>query len=261
MSNFKDKMIDATGEAAGAAVAAGVGLVVAGPAGAIFGATLGSVINSISSDVLSRLLSKKEKERIDQVNKFAVKKIEENVDAGKTLREDEFFKGTVDDRSTAEEIYEGVLLASQKEYEERKIEFLGRLFGNIAFDSNITRPIANALVKEASDLTYQQLKIIKAVGALHLAAKNGLDARRVNDSNELFGITNISIASDIVELYHKTIIHSSSVILDVTSINPAELTLVGRGALLFNLMELEKTEIDDVETEVMNFLTNALPIE
>ena len=55
----------------------------------------------------------------------------------------------------------------------------------------------------------------------------------------------MSIATDIPTLYHKTLVHSSSVILDAANINPALLSLVGHGELLFRLMELEITEIDD----------------
>mgnify|MGYP007101914403 CR=1 FL=1 len=258
MENIKDKITNAVGEAVGAAAATGIGMAAAGPAGAVAGATIGSIISSIGSDILSRLLSKREKERIDRVNNATIKKIEENRKAGKTLRDDGFFSNSIDDRSSAEEIYEGILLASQKEYEERKIELLGRLFANIAYDSNISRPIANALIKEASELTYRQLMIIKDVGILQIAAATGLDSRRQNNSGEVSGLTNVSIASDIVTLYHKTLVQSSSVILDAANINPAVLTLVGNGALLFDLMELQRTEIDDSEKEIMEFLTKSL---
>lgn len=75
--------------------------------------------------------------------------------------------------------------------------------------------------------------------------------------NEVSGLMNVSIASDIVILYHKTLIHSSTIILDAANINPSLLTLIGRGALLFQLMELDKTEIDDIETEAIQFLTKS----
>ena len=67
---------------------------------------------------------------------------------------------------------------------------------------------------------------------------------------------NVAIASDIVSLYHRTLVHSSSVILDAANINPSLLTLVGKGVLLFYLMELDKTEKDDIEVDIMQFLTN-----
>lgn len=255
MSDIKDKISNATGEAAGAAVAAGIGIAVPGPAGAIIGATIGSIISGIGSDVLSRILSKKEKERIVRVNDITIKTIEENIRAGKNLRNDEFFSNHIDERSTAEEVYEGVLLASQREYEEQKIMLLGRLYANIAFDSSVTRPIANALIKAASELTFQQLMIIKEVGILQISANIGLDPRRKNYSGIVCGLTNVAIASDILNLYHKTFIQSSNVIFDAANIIPQKLSLVGNGALLFNLMELQKTDINDCEKDIIDFLT------
>lgn len=147
------------------------------------------------------------------------------------------------------------MIASQKEYEERKIVLLGRLYANIAYDSTITRSIANALIKEASELTYRQLMIIKHIGICQFAATKGLDPRKNNNSGRVNGLTNVSIASDITTLYHKTILHSSEVIFDAANINPAMLSLVGHGALLFTLMELDKTEIDYSEKEIVDFLT------
>lgn len=257
MGDLKKKLPDIAGEAAGAAVSAGIGMSVAGPVGAIVGASIGAVISSISADFFSRLLSQKEKERIDQVNKVAVAKIKENEKAGKILRGEEFFSNATNDRSTAEEIYEGVLIAAQKEYEEKKILLLGRLYANIAFDSSITRPIANALIKEASDLTYQQLKIIKVVGLLAVPASQGVDPRRKNTSNSVSGMTNVAIATDILTLYHKTMVHSSSVIFDAAGVDPSLLTLVGHGVSLFKLMELEKSEVDNIEIDIVRFLTSS----
>lgn len=255
MGDIKEKLTDAAGEAVGAAVATGIGMAVAGPAGAIIGATIGSVLGDVSSDILTRVLSKKEKERIVRVNDVTKKKIEENIKSGKSLRNDDFFSNSIDDRSTGEEIYEGVLIASQREYEERKILLFGRLYANIAFDSNITRPIANALIKEASELTYRQLMIIKDVGILQIKSARGLDPRKKNHYGEVRGLTNVSIATDILTLYHKTLIHSSTVILDAANINPALLSLVGNGTMLFNLMELQKTEVDVCEKDILDFLT------
>lgn len=255
MGDIKGKLANAIGASTGEAVAVGIGIAVAGPVGAIIGAGIGSVISDISNDVLSRYLSKKEKDRIVLVKDVTTEKIEENIKAGKILRNDDFFSNNINNRSTAEEIYEGVLLASQKEYEEQKVLLLGRLFANIAFDSTITRPIANALVKEASELTYRQLMIIKDIGILQITAVNGLDARRVNKSEVVCGLSNVSIATDILILYHKTLVHSSSIILDAANINPSLLSLVGNGALLFKLMELDKTEINESEKDILDFLT------
>ena len=95
---------------------------------------------------------------------------------------------------------------------------------------------------------------LRPPGAANCTAK-GIDPRRNDDSGFVRGLTNVSIASDITTLYHKTLVHSSSVIFDAANINPALLSLVGNGALLFKLMELERTEIDDSEKDILGFLT------
>lgn len=252
MDKKRYEIMGIVGDTVGAAITAGIGCAIAGPGGAI----LGTVLGSIGGDVLSRLLSKKEKERVDRACSAAASKIEENEKCGRHLRDDDFFENVDNDRSTAEEVYEGILLAAQKEYEEKKIELLGCLFANIAYDSSITRSIANGLIKEASELSYQQLKIIKAVGVLQQSAALGDDLRRDNTTMEVRGLINVTIASDILILYHKSLVHSSEAILDAAGIKPSRLSLVGRGAHLFNLMELSKVENDDVEKAVMDFLTS-----
>ena len=44
----------------------------------------------------------------------------------KKLRNDNFFKN-IDEYSSAEEILEGTLLVAQKEYEERKLQYIANL--------------------------------------------------------------------------------------------------------------------------------------
>jgi hypothetical protein len=47
-------------------------------------------------------------------------------------------------------------MAAQREFEERKIIFLGNLVANIAFDDSITRPLANQLIS----ISYRQMCIM-----------------------------------------------------------------------------------------------------
>lgn len=148
---------EVSGSAAGAAVGAVIGSAVAGPVGAIGGAVTGNIVERIFSwagnEISNRLLSKQEEKRITNVMDLAKKKIENNFADNKKLRDDDFFD-QVNDRSTAEEILEGTLLVAQKEYEERKLPYIANLYANIAFDKNISREMADTLIKISSDLTY-----------------------------------------------------------------------------------------------------------
>ena len=157
---IKQSIIEGAIETSGEVISAGIGVAVAGPPGAIGGAAIGALVSHVGNELLRGILSKKETERVDQVIDSIKNTIKDNENAGKIIREDGFFLNDID-RSSAEEICEGILISAQKEYEEKKINLLGRLYANIAYDKQVTREIANALIKQANSLTYQELKVIK----------------------------------------------------------------------------------------------------
>lgn len=240
----KDVINDLSATVAGTAVETGIAAVVPGIGGVLGGAAIGSVVGKVfeyaGKEILNRFLSKREEHRITNVMDLAKKKIDENIKNNKKLREDDFFEN-VDNRSSAEEILEGTLMVAQKEYEERKLPYMANLYANIAFDDTITREIADRLIKISSDLTYRQLMILSAIGFAQISGIHGKTEtyRSVSDLN------NVSIASEIFDLYRKSLVFSSEVILDTAGINPSKLTLGGYGALLYNLMELPKFPLPD----------------
>lgn len=245
---------EVSGSVAGAAVGAGIGCVVAGPAGVIGGVVAGNIVERVflwaGSEISNRLLSKQEEKRITNVMELAKAKIERNLADDKKIRDDDFFD-QVSDRSTAEEILEGTLLVAQKEYEERKLPYVANLYANIAFDKSISREMADKLIKIASDLTYRQLMIL---GIVAYAQIKGI-TRKKESYKEVNGLNNVSIASEIFDLYRKSLIFSSEVILDAGGINPSKLILGGYGALLYNLMELSKVPVSGASMlDIMLFL-------
>lgn len=264
-----DTVFEATTEASagaiGAAVGAAIGGAVAGPAGTIGGAAVGDAIGAVfkdlASDVKRRYLSKKEGVRIDRALRLTKEKIDANFCSGKALRDDGFFESGVDERSTAEEIFEGVLIASQREYEEKKLPLMAKLYANIAFDATVSRPTANRLLKLASDLTYRQLVIVKVVGTLQMMASHSdllplLDLRRGDIYGQIEGIDNIGIASDVFDLLRRNVLFSRQVVFDPAGINPSQLYLGGYGALLFDLMELFEEDTENEEfVDTYCFLT------
>lgn len=243
-----------SGSAAGAAVGAGIGSAVAGPVGAIGGAVAGNIVEKIfswaGSEISNRLLSRQEEKRITSVMDLAKKKIEKNFKDNKKLRDDDFFN-EVNDRSTAEEILEGTLIVTQKEYEERKLPYIANLYANIAFDKSISREMADTLIKVSSNLTYRQLMILSAV---EFSQITGIEGKK-ESYKEVRGLNNVSVASEIFDLYRKSLIFSSEVILDAGGINPSKLVLGGYGTLIYNLMELPKFPLpDQCMIDAMKFL-------
>lgn len=249
-----DNVSDVAGLAVGAAAGAGLGTAMAGPVGAVGGALAGDAIEKVfkwaGNEISKRILSKREEKRISDVMTVAKEKIKSNFEENKILRADDFFS-ELDNRTSAEEILEGTLIVAQKEYEERKIKYIANLYANIAFDESISREIADRLIKISSELTYRQLMILCAVGFVQI----GKVPLKQDTYGEVSGLNDVSIASDIFDLYRKSLIFSSEAMWDAAGINPSALTLGGYGALLYNLMELPRIPLADKDCiDILIFL-------
>lgn len=253
------------GTVTGSVVGAAIGTVIAGPLGAAGGAIAGGIIEKVfrwaGEEISERLLSKRENMRVKTVLDQAQEKIEKNFSDNKMLRDDKFFNEGIDDRSTAEEILEGTLLVAQKEYEEKKLIYLANLYANIAFDKTINCQMADRLLKIVSELTYRQLMILKVIGFFQ--TNPIAPARRTTAFNKISGLNNVSLASDIFDLYQRSVLFSNNAILDAAGINPSVLSIGGYGALLYNLMELANIPNDELTFEIITFLVdvkNVTPI-
>lgn len=261
MRNKEEKFIDTATDlgssAAGAAVGSGIGAVIAGPAGVIGGAIVGTAIEkaiqALGTDIKERCLSKSENRKIGTVYEHAKDKIDDALKSGKKLREDDFFDETIDGRSSSEEILESTLFAAQRESEEKKLPYLANLYANINFDKTIDRAMANQLIKIAEDLTYRQLVILHVMGA-YQACPNLMPKRKETAFDGIYGYKNISIASEIFDLYRKSLLFSKEAMLDAAGINPSTLEIGGNGVLLFNLMELSTIEQDRLWQDIVDFL-------
>lgn len=159
-----ESLIETGSEIAGSTTGAAVGFLLGGPLGSMAGAVTGPLLSktfkSIGSEIKTRKLSEREEIRIGAAFTFALNRIEERLNDGDEIREDGFLEPTHNNRAKFEEILEGVLLASQDEYEEKKLPFLGNLLANFAFESHIDGNRANVLLRIANTLTYRQLCII-----------------------------------------------------------------------------------------------------
>lgn len=265
-NTVKEKLIDATAEyggaAAGAAIGAGIGTAVAGPAGAVGGSILGTAIEKAfvwaGKEIKERCLSTAENKKIGTVYDAAKQSINEKLNSGMLLRTDDFFCAEIGDRSSAEEILEGTLFAAQRENEEKKLLYLSNLYANINFDDTVSRPMANQLVKIASNISYRQLVILSVIGKNHYGILNVPLRDTAFRGFEDFG--DMSIAAEIFDLYRMSLIISSSAILDAASFVPSLLVLNGMGQLLYSHMELFNIPQDDTTQTVIDFLSNDAPI-
>jgi hypothetical protein len=231
----------ATGEIAGAAAGAATPVAVRGLA---WGAR----------EFRERVLGQREAVRV--VNAIAVAKarIDERLAAGDAPRSDGFFDDGEANRSDAEELLEGVLLAAQREYEERKVRCYGNLYGNIAFEPAIDRVTANSLLREADDLSYTQIQLLALV-----ARKDVIPLPQASDGSSgsvAWSAASIRHALEEIGYAQRELVGPKpqpGVRLPTNIGVPADLELRPRGQALYVLMEL-----DQLSTEELRPLAEAL---
>lgn len=114
-------------------------------------------------EVLRRSLSRREQARVGGAFHAAAEALRERQDAGDRIRGDNFFRHD-DGRSDADEMFEGVLLAAQRSYEERKVPYIGYLMANLCFEKQVDGYLANWAINTAHDLTWAQFVLLSAVG-------------------------------------------------------------------------------------------------
>lgn len=268
---IKKTIIDNVGEYAGSAagaVAGGlIGAAIGGPEGAAAGSVAATAIEhmfqNMGSEIKKRTLAPLEEERVGTVYAKAKELIEEKIARGKTPRNDNFFVKDSNSRPASEELLEGTLLAAQREHEEKKSVYLARLYANILFHPEISRPTANHLIKLAEQLTYRQIAILNNIAAMQFARTLNppINPLKKGAYESVSGTENVAIAAEIFDLYRMSILGSSQVILDAGGINPSTLTVVGYGAHLYNLMDLGSMEPDpeliEIQASIMLFLIGA----
>jgi hypothetical protein len=213
------------------------------------------------TDVASRSLSHREEVRIGAAATFAIEKIQKKLDAGEQPRNDDFFQPHQNaSRSDAEEIFEGVLLKSKNEHEERKIKLLANIFANIAFTSGLRVGEANHILQIADNLTYRQMCIL----SLFQRKTEIQDVKLKEDDyrefqSSLFYET-ISILQEIYQLYNFGLLacrnnnsNGYEAMLGWTDIAPNRMELTTLANRYYQIMGLDEISLIDLR-EVAIFL-------
>lgn len=254
-SNSKFKRILELGQDVAGGVGGGIiGAIVDGPVGAIAGGALGPTLvhtlRTIGSEISNRYLGNREMTRIGATFLFAVKKVQDNIDNGQKIREDDFFGEQSEDRSIAEEVVEGTLLVSQREHEEKKLRFYGNLVANIAFHPEIDRAQANLLLRLSSGASYRQLC---ALAIFSRTGKSDLRDEDYTHYTEQIDKEKAALLQEIYDLYTKQMLlclpyrMSGSAMTNFLCIKPSEMGLIYAGETLFELMELWTIDPKDLK--------------
>lgn len=253
------QLIEAGSEIAGSAAGAGLGLLIAGGPGAIAGATAGPAITwglrSATLELAHRFLGNRERARIGATAAFAAATINSRLAEGAVPRED-WFEG--EGACAAEEVAEGVLLAAARSPEERKVELLGRMLGNLAFQPSLDRGYANLLVRVAGELSYRQICLL-ALFNLNSRTAYPLHASSldIGDGRE----NQIGVLQEILDLHRRTMLQQTAtdhpghdIMLNIFHIDPSRTqTVTGPGGWLSDLMELPGS-IPDEELQAVHSL-------
>jgi hypothetical protein len=236
-------------EAVGNLTSVGLGAAIAGTPGAIAGAVTSPyairIFGKAAEEFSHRVLGHREKKRVGAVITYAALKIQQNKDTGKDLRDDDFFEEQLDERSAADEIAEGVLLAAQRTHQEKKLRYLGNLLGNIPFHAEIDRSFANALINQAERMTYHQYGILSiAVRAERLLAPQTLDRLRANV--DIYGARAEVLQSEIRELTERQIVDIGQSNGPRGIYDTFDVKVFGK--YLAELMDLQEIELEELRT-------------
>lgn len=244
LAHLIDLGSDITGSGSGAIC----GFLIGGPIGAVAGAAVGPVvaktIKKIGTEIATRWLGDNEQRRVGTAIVYTTNKIDEKLNLGMELRDDDFFNEKNNERSSAEEIVEGILLSAQREYQEEKIKLYSNLLANIAFSKDVDKSQANLLLKLANRLSYRQLCLLAI-----LAEKqkfNIPEKKKITKGTIKSDIS--SILQELYDMYLQGLLipQGGGYWLQLTEISPGLCKLQGMGGTLFKLMELNGIDNKDL---------------
>jgi hypothetical protein len=243
-------IIDFATGSASSAVSVAMGNAIAGPLGGIAGGIAAAGVQVMLKKFVSNYtgpnLSISEKQRLRKVlSHFNTKMIQNlSVGSGKTLRQDCFFSNKINERSAAEEIFEGVLIAAQREHEEKKVKFEGNFFANIVYYPSVDKTKANFLLRLARELSYTQLCIVALLvqkDRLHLRDTSYRNIERLYDFNLL------GLLQEIYNLYSQGLLFVDEIALaGPVDVVPAKMVAQGPIKELYVLMGLDEIEQTDI---------------
>jgi hypothetical protein len=200
-----------------------------------------------AGELAGRLLGQRERARAGALLALTAADVLDKLDSGERLRGDDFFDDVPGDRSTAKEVAEGVLMAAQRDYEERKLPRYAALLANLcmldAQTSGIDRAMANVLVSVARTLSYQQLCILEALHKRREALPANDDTKHA--IRETAGAT-ASVVVSASQLLSVGVVSLPPLVSFKPYFNFLTAELAPIGKQLCSLMELEKLNGDDV---------------
>jgi hypothetical protein len=166
--------------------------------------------------------------------------VQELLSAGRQPRNDDFFEGTADARSSAEELTEGALRIAMQDHDEAKVALLARLLARLAFEEAVSRGQANFLLATAEALTYRQLLLLGLVGRTNEFPKLRKESYRAHiKAGGQIPMETGGLLQELHDLERRGLVsNGGSAPFGLYDMQPGKVTPMGNGVLLFKLMSL-----------------------
>ncbi len=282
MSSDKDKvqqLLSHGSELAAAAVVGALGFLAGGPATAAGAAVLGAALTkgtqALLADFANRQLSHREEMRVGAVAAFVIDGLRKRLEEGWRPRNDDFFTLSISGRSTAEEIFEGVLQKAKNDHQEKKLEYYANIFIAAAFDENFTPETINHILTVAEPLTYRQLCLLALFSRPQPFALRDMDyhvpqqaydenpygydetPQASGESRHAYSET-ANVLAEIFDLCQHSLVRCYKPgaksareripILGLSDIRPSWMVRISFGDRLYELMQLHSLPNDDLKT-------------
>ena len=201
------------------------------------GVAAGRVLNYVGNEVVDRVLGPRERKRLGAVVSVIARDIHARTIRGEKVRNDGFFDTGQNKRSDAEEVAESVLLKCQREPEEKKIQFMGRFFSNVAFHPEVSAEMAHQLAKHAEQMTYRQFCLLNI-------AKFDNHRLRLREGDYRnhgpFSVELQQVLYECLDLYNRGFVNfGGEVAFGPTDIKPRAMKTQGLGMHLATLLNVE----------------------
>ncbi|MBB4119896.1 hypothetical protein GGR32_002207 [Mesonia hippocampi] len=241
------KYLETGADIAGGVAGGAIGLI-GGPAGAILGGGLGVALTSGIKEIISRKLAERENARTAASAAFMFTGIQNNLDLGVQIRQDSFFDNT-NGRSSAEELFEGVLLKCKDQYQEKKIKYISKIFEKATFDTGISSETANQILSMAESFTYRKYCVISFFAQKDVLYNTNELMKEVYSwyPNAQFSFELEILKQDIFDLVNLGIIDQNNLMMVTRNeVIPENFKLTQIGHALYDLMDLNEIPQEDL---------------
>lgn len=134
----------------------------------------GVVVEETVRSILTRSLGYRDRKRVGAVLDQTQIRIQYHQSQGQSIRQDGFWEARGNIPPVGQEVFEAVLLAAQKEPQEKKIPYMGNLFAYIACRSEISDVSAHWLVKTAESLSWTQFELLALISRIDEVDASGI---------------------------------------------------------------------------------------